>query len=244
MLSSIEDKKDSLNYFILERCKYEEEISMLRLTSRSEYHLQNTNEKTRQDTQDKYTYKMYMIKEKLLMRVQEASNQEIAELYDLITNDNKLPSLYYINYDKDFKSIIGLFSLFTKQEREKCKYFNPYKQLIKTFHQHYRHGIGWSATRKEIIKKRGQKCELCGSNLKLEVHHLEDTINNEATLLQVVCHSCHEQIHKSMLRKANYRTKVFHKFSCIHSNSKDITTFLNRDQALGSGYRPCGICKP
>lgn len=43
----------------------------------------------------------------------------------------------------------------------------------------------------------------------------------------------------------NTKSKVFHKPSCRYYNCKHCTVeFLERQEAIDSGYRPCKICKP
>lgn len=43
----------------------------------------------------------------------------------------------------------------------------------------------------------------------------------------------------------NSRSGVFHQSSCKDYNCKNCTiTLSSRDQAINSGYRPCGMCRP
>lgn len=57
--------------------------------------------------------------------------------------------------------------------------------------------ILWFAKRKEIISQRGSKCEICGSTKKIHVHHKTYARmgNEKPEDLQVVCASCHSEIH-------------------------------------------------
>ena len=43
----------------------------------------------------------------------------------------------------------------------------------------------------------------------------------------------------------NTSSRIFHQSGCKVYDCKNCTAvFQNRDQAIGSGYRPCGMCKP
>jgi hypothetical protein len=45
-------------------------------------------------------------------------------------------------------------------------------------------------------KHLGPRCEMCGSNIALDVHHLDGNIkNNESGNLQTLCHGCHMKWH-------------------------------------------------
>ena len=38
---------------------------------------------------------------------------------------------------------------------------------------------------------------------------------------------------------------VFHRDGCrLYEPGKASPTFINADEAVGEGYRPCGVCKP
>ena len=43
----------------------------------------------------------------------------------------------------------------------------------------------------------------------------------------------------------NVSSKKFHREGCKHYNCKSCTaTFNSRQEAINSGYEPCGLCKP
>ena len=61
--------------------------------------------------------------------------------------------------------------------------------------------------REEILILKGNVCELCGSNMFLEVHHLDyswDKIKGESGLklnldkLKLLCKSCHYKVHRKI----------------------------------------------
>lgn len=58
----------------------------------------------------------------------------------------------------------------------------------------------WKAFRWFVFKVRGEKCEVCGSNDKLQVHHIKYNPNCKAWEYSckeviVVCRDCHKKIH-------------------------------------------------
>ena len=51
-------------------------------------------------------------------------------------------------------------------------------------------------SRFDFLEKLGNKCCLCNSNQKLEIHHRDRDIgNNELANLQLLCRSCHRNLH-------------------------------------------------
>ena len=59
-----------------------------------------------------------------------------------------------------------------------------------------------SVTRYRAHKILGEKCETCGSTEYLEVHHRDrNRENNRLTNLQLLCRSCHRNLHFILLWK-------------------------------------------
>ena len=72
----------------------------------------------------------------------------------------------------------------------------------------------WKFKRLEKIQKTGGKCEVCGSNKKLIVHHLcyrhkgKSILYREKDLdLAVLCKYCHNRLHKRYGRGASFGRK-------------------------------------
>lgn len=55
----------------------------------------------------------------------------------------------------------------------------------------------WKVTRQEALNNAGNRCQMCASNIRLEVHHNNYTnLWKESTAdLIVLCHDCHELFH-------------------------------------------------
>lgn len=50
---------------------------------------------------------------------------------------------------------------------------------------------------------------------------------------------------QSIAYHGNTKSKIFHKPDCRYYNCKNCTVqFMNRQEAVDAGYRPCKICKP
>ena len=50
---------------------------------------------------------------------------------------------------------------------------------------------------------------------------------------------------QGMVYHGNVKSRKFHRPSCRYYNCRNCTaTFQNREEAVGAGYVPCGICKP
>lgn len=64
-----------------------------------------------------------------------------------------------------------------------------YKEYLKSPH--------WQATRKKALKHYDNQCTICGSKVKLNVHHFTyENIGNESIHeLTVVCEGCHRLLH-------------------------------------------------
>jgi len=89
-----------------------------------------------------------------------------------------------------------------RKQHEKFKYEN----LLRTNE--------WHSKRKEILEKRGCKCEWCGSHTQLQLHHKYylkypdgEKINpwdypDDAFV--VLCNTCHEKAHKKYKIKTYY----------------------------------------
>lgn len=55
----------------------------------------------------------------------------------------------------------------------------------------------WRAKREKALEYYGRACRLCGSRTQLEVHHItyENLGREEMMDLDILCHSCHAEIH-------------------------------------------------
>lgn len=61
----------------------------------------------------------------------------------------------------------------------------------------YLESTDWQALREEAIAHADGCCENCGSQRRLDVHHVHyRTLGDESLAdLQVLCRSCHEELH-------------------------------------------------
>lgn len=86
--------------------------------------------------------------------------------------------------------------------------------------QYFRHNIAplwWNVAKKMARERAGEKCEKCGSNSRLEVHHKEKVVgnyqNNPANRqenLIVLCRPCHKKAHHSCASGAATRAFSLH----------------------------------
>lgn len=64
-----------------------------------------------------------------------------------------------------------------------------------------------------LMNKRGMKCERCGLRVtfrsQLDIHHIEDPNDNDPANLELVCPSCHRDIHMGI----QPRNPKFHWFT-------------------------------
>jgi hypothetical protein len=71
-----------------------------------------------------------------------------------------------------------------------------YKDYLKTKH--------WKNKREEVLMKQGNKCRICGSEIKIQIHHRRYKLPNGDSVLGKepncfllpVCNDCHSLWHK------------------------------------------------
>ena len=69
---------------------------------------------------------------------------------------------------------------------------------------------GWKAKREQVFAERGRKCEQCGSEKRIQVHHrhYRNLFREELKDLQVLCKACHQKKHRDdILKKHLTRAK-------------------------------------
>jgi hypothetical protein len=73
----------------------------------------------------------------------------------------------------------------------------------------------WRKKSSEVKKKRGNKCQECGSFENIEVHHLSySNLGNELNDdLAVLCRNCHEEAHEGERIRRQY-VKAFETWYC------------------------------
>lgn len=73
-----------------------------------------------------------------------------------------------------------------------------YSDRKEWYRKEYLHSKHWRKTRNKALVKANFRCEQCGSNQRLQVHHLTyKRLGNEAQGdLKVLCSNCHRYIHK------------------------------------------------
>jgi hypothetical protein len=59
------------------------------------------------------------------------------------------------------------------------------------------YGPGWGPLHRRLVRERAQgKCEVCGREARLDIHHKDfGKDNHDPENLQVVCRSCHKKMH-------------------------------------------------
>ena len=59
-------------------------------------------------------------------------------------------------------------------------------------------GTAWLRVRVRILNLRGEKCEKCGAEERLDVHHLtyENFGFEKDEDLQILCQNCHRAVHR------------------------------------------------
>jgi HNH endonuclease. len=63
-------------------------------------------------------------------------------------------------------------------------------------HPNFKGGIKPEYYRRIAFEAYGKKCNRCGTDEKLLVHHIDENRRNSAiTNLEVLCHSCHMRLH-------------------------------------------------
>lgn len=74
------------------------------------------------------------------------------------------------------------------------------RQWTKATYADYLKSAHWQETRYKAIQHAGQKCQVCASVDRLDVHHNDySRLGGElATDLVVLCRSCHELFHEVM----------------------------------------------
>ena len=51
--------------------------------------------------------------------------------------------------------------------------------------------------RKKLLRKVGKKCQDCGKQERLEIHHIDHNgLNNHLRNLKILCTDCHNRVHK------------------------------------------------
>lgn len=81
----------------------------------------------------------------------------------------------------------------------------PVPWLIENRYDNYK-GIDIQNYRKKAFRFYGKRCNRCGSEERIEVHHKDrDRKNNDLNNLEVLCKSCHVSEHLEELKNQNNR---------------------------------------
>lgn len=99
-----------------------------------------------------------------------------------------------INYDfkTEEKEDIKV-ELFNNKEEKK----QESKESRKEWYQEYLKSEHWKETREKALKRSGYKCQVCGYNKNLQVHHntYKNIGHEDPTDLVVLCWKCHKTFH-------------------------------------------------
>jgi hypothetical protein len=74
----------------------------------------------------------------------------------------------------------------------------PVRKFVRPNYHGYMKSSRWKRVKERIYKLRGRKCELCGSEVNLHVHHLNyNRLGRERNSdLQILCSNCHATTHE------------------------------------------------
>jgi len=85
-----------------------------------------------------------------------------------------------------------------KRNKTKVKANKPIKKTYKDKYYKYLNSTEWANIKLDVMQHRGKACELCGSNLNLQLHHktYENAFEEEPEDLILLCRNCHKEQHK------------------------------------------------
>ena len=101
------------------------------------------------------------------------------------------------NCNLNFKCGIGWVYLDGKKKNSFQFHADKYDFNIESFKNKKK----WLILKLLILNERNRKCEVCGDDLELEVHHIiprseEPSLTFDKENLMVLCKNCHNEIHK------------------------------------------------
>lgn len=86
------------------------------------------------------------------------------------------------------------------------------------------------------IKKNGKQCEICGSVVKLCLHHRDKNLNNNSDEnLAIMCNRCHSRLHR-LQYDIGIKTRLTKNILYIIKNSKLNSIALGKILKIDSGY--------
>lgn len=126
------------------------------------------------------------------------------------------------------------------EEELKVKYGGRYGAYLKTEH--------WKITRAYMSKKYDGKCEVCGSDNKINIHHLTYERMGAETEddLMCLCESCHKAVHSKMIfERMGTRKEIvrgYKKFKKIRKKF-DNSMYMNCLPLCGKGWEVYQLCQ-
>lgn len=105
-----------------------------------------------------------------------------------INYDFKIEEDFKIQEKEDIK-----VELFNNKEEKK----QESKESRKEWYQEYLKSNHWKETREKALKRSGYKCQVCGYDKNLQVHHntYKNIGHEDPTDLVVLCWKCHKTFH-------------------------------------------------
>jgi hypothetical protein len=78
--------------------------------------------------------------------------------------------------------------------------------------------------RSKCLEQKGERCEECGSEENIVVHHIDgDRSNNEISNLAPLCHDCHNKVHKVNGELSEWSNKILPRAE----RTRQVTTTLH-----------------
>ena len=108
------------------------------------------------------------------------------------TRNGTIPEKIMANRRRDSKK-------YYENNKEKFKiYYKEYYKKNKETRKKHNSRSYVKYIRQVIIKERGGKCEICGRNNQLEIHHkiYATTLKELKKVCEVYCRSCHRKLHR------------------------------------------------
>jgi hypothetical protein len=99
------------------------------------------------------------------------------------------------------KYLLNKYSVFFCSR--KCeKEYQSKTRCISELPEAWRRRRGYKAWRKKVLERDNNECKLCGSNIKLNVHHIIEVRDNPSLRYDVnngitLCQKCHIEVHKN-----------------------------------------------
>lgn len=141
-------------------------------------------------------------------------SRESTNSFKYVIPETELPKLAEFRFSEPVASVDAQPDYYETiwREQDERRQLAREKHKCEVMYYNYLHSEKWREKRRLALKRDGYRCQMCGTGINLNVHHISyANLGTDAEMDDIVtlCEKCHEKVHVKDLEKKPSMISLF-----------------------------------